>query len=177
MRCSKGITIYIDEVKFYDKPDLRQMWVLKGKEALVNTFRTGRDKVLYYGAYSPSDHNIFVQEVIEETSELTASFLITIRAKYPNRRIDVILDNAPWHFGIYVKTIAKKYKIHLHYLPPYSPDLNPIEPLWDWVRTEVTINQDYPSFVDKKNSLNGFFIQINERPLEIESRLVKKFEN
>ena len=177
MRSHKGLTIYVDEVKFYDKPDLRKMLVLKGKEALVNTFRTGRDKVLYYGAYSPQDQNIIVQEVNEETSELTASFFITIRAKYPNKRLDIILDNAPWHYGNEVRKIAKKYKIHLHYLPPYSPDLNPIEPLWEWVRTEVTINQDYPSFMEKKNVLNLFFTRVIDRPLEIESRLVKKFEN
>ena len=60
MRSPKGITIFLDEVKFYDKPDLRKMWVLKGKEALVSTFRTGRDKVLYYGAYCPKFKDVVV---------------------------------------------------------------------------------------------------------------------
>jgi hypothetical protein len=47
MRSPNSLTFYIDQVKFYDKPDLREMWVLKGKEALVKTFRTGREKSFF----------------------------------------------------------------------------------------------------------------------------------
>jgi len=175
MRSPNSLTFYIDQTKFYDKPDLRSMWVLKGKEALVKTFRTGREKVIYYGAYCFQNKDILVHEELEETSEITASFLISIRAQYPHKRLDIILDNAPWHYGSEVKRIAKRYKIHLHYLPPYSPDLNPIESLWNWAQSEVTVNQDYPSFYDKKENLNSFFTNLSERPVEIETRMVRNF--
>ena len=175
IRSPNSLTFYIDEVKFYDKPDLRAMWVLKGHDALVKTFRTGREKVIFYGAYCFENQDILVQDVLEETSELTASFLITIRAHYPHRRLDVILDNAPWHYGSEVKRIAKIYRINLHYLPPYSPDLNPIEALWDWVKDEVTVNQDYPSFNKKKEKLNDFFTNVVLKPMEIETRMARAY--
>ena len=175
LRSPNSLTFFIDEVKFYDKPDLRAMWVLKGQEALVKTFRTGREKVIFYGSYCLETQQIIVHDELEETSELTASFLITIRAHNPHKRLDVILDNAPWHYGSEVKRIAKLYKVHLHYLPAYSPDLNPIESLWDWVKDEVTVNQDYSSFNAKKEKLNEFFITVNLKPIEVESRLVASY--
>jgi transposase len=42
----------------------------------------------------------------------------------------VIMDNAPWHKGIEIKEIIEKTGAKLLYLPPYSPDLNPIEHAW-----------------------------------------------
>lgn len=42
----------------------------------------------------------------------------------------VIMDNAPWHKGDEIKTIIEKTGAKLVFLPPYSPDLNPIEHAW-----------------------------------------------
>ncbi len=114
------------------------MWVLKGQEATVPTFRSGRQKMIVYGVYNEACSYLHVEEVLEETSETTASIFITLRAAFPHRRLDVVLDNARWHYRAEVKRIAKEYRIHLHYLPAYSPDLNSIEPLWQWVREKAT---------------------------------------
>lgn len=42
----------------------------------------------------------------------------------------VILDNATFHKSDYLKEIADRNRIELLFLPPYSPELNPIEKLW-----------------------------------------------
>lgn len=42
----------------------------------------------------------------------------------------VVLDNATFHKSVYLKEIALKHGITLLFLPPYSPELNPIEKLW-----------------------------------------------
>lgn len=176
LRSKNGLTFFIDQVKFYDKPDLRDKWVLKGVEATIITHRSGREKVIFYGAFCPQNQYIYTEEVIEETNEVTASFLITLRAQFPKRRLDVVLDNAPWHFGDDIRRIAKTYNIHLHYLPPYSPDLNPIEPLWKWARQKVTVNYDYNTFAEKKESLFDFFQKVSLEKEEIKRRLVMKFQ-
>ena len=46
-------------------------------------------------------------------------------------RLVVIWDNAPCHTAKVVKAKAAELGIELVYLPGYSPDLNPIERLWD----------------------------------------------
>ena len=53
-------------------------------------------------------------------------------------RLVVIWDNAPCHIAKVVTAHAEELGIELVFLPGYSPDLNPIERLWDWMREEVT---------------------------------------
>ena len=130
--------------------------------------------MLMYGAYSPQIRSIHVEEVLEETSEITASFFMTLRILYPHRRLDIVLDNARWHYGNELRRIARRYAIHLHYLPTYSPDLNAIEPLWKWARQEITYNTDYPSFPAKKHALNTFFHTVAVQPAALYARLVRR---
>ena len=54
-------------------------------------------------------------------------FLKKIREANPDKRIVIILDNFRTHHAKKVKEEAEKMNIALVYLPPYSPDLNPIE--------------------------------------------------
>ncbi len=46
------------------------------------------------------------------------------------KRICLILDNYSVHKSAFIKKIAEILNIRLIYLPPYSPQLNPIEQLW-----------------------------------------------
>ena len=62
-----GLTVYIDEAKFYDKPDLRSMWVLKGHPAEVVTYRSGRKKIITYGAFCPQNTLLYTEVVPEQT--------------------------------------------------------------------------------------------------------------
>ena len=59
------------------------------------------------------------------------------RAGLPGKVV-VIWDNAPCHVAKVVTGQAEELGIELVNLPGYSPDLNPIERLWDWMREEVT---------------------------------------
>jgi hypothetical protein len=86
-----------------------------------------------------------VEEVLEETSEMSASLLITVRARFPYRRLDVVLDHAPWHYGAAVVRIARLSHLPLHYLPASSPAVNLLAPLWEWVREEPTSNYESAS--------------------------------
>lgn len=55
----------------------------------------------------------------------------------------IILDNARYHHAISLRPLLEKYKrvLRLDYLPPYSPELNPIERVWKLVRKNSTHNQ------------------------------------
>ena len=65
----------------------------------------------------------------------------------------VILDNARYHHARALQPWLNKYKksIELMFLPPYSPDLNPIERVWKLTRRLCTHNQyfkDLSALVD-----------------------------
>jgi len=66
------------------------------------------------------------------------SFLRKMREANPEKRIVIILDNFRTHHARKVREEAEKLNISLVYLPPYSPDLNPIENVWKSVKRAVS---------------------------------------
>ena len=66
------------------------------------------------------------------------AFLRKIRGANPEKRIVIILDNFSTHHAERVREEAEKLNISLVYLPPYSPDLNPIENVWKSVKRAVS---------------------------------------
>jgi len=61
-------------------------------------------------------------------------------------------------------------------LPAYSPDLNPIEGLWKWMREEVTRNHCYNSVRELFGACKAFIARINANPIQLISRLWPRFE-
>ncbi|SBT15542.1 hypothetical protein VCE7224_04341 [Vibrio celticus] len=66
-----------------------------------------------------------------------------MRERYPlEHKLHLILDGAGYHRSELVRDAAFVLNIELHYLPPYSPNLNPIERLWK-VMNEYSRNNVY----------------------------------
>ena len=90
-------------------------------------------------------------------------------------RLVLIWDNAPCHVAKLV-TAAARLGMDLVKLPGYSPDLNPIERLWDWMREEVTRGFCHQSAADLIAAGQAFIERINRDPIALVDRLWPKFE-
>ncbi len=75
---------------------------------------------------------------------------LLLNYKKNRRRIHVILDNSGYHHAILLQPWLEKHsdEIFLDFLPPYSPELNPIERVWKLTRKLRTHNQ-YFSTIEK----------------------------
>lgn len=61
-----------------------------------------------------------------------------IKARTEGKTVAIILDNASYHKSKVVKKyLAENSSIRLFYLPSYSPEYNPIERVWKWVKPHV----------------------------------------
>lgn len=61
----------------------------------------------------------------------------------------MVIDNASIHKGLEIYDIAEAFKINIIYLPPYSPDLNPIEKVWANFKNILRrIRHKYSAFKD-----------------------------
>ena len=81
-----------------------------------------------------------------------------IKDAYPEaKKIHIILDQAGYHRSQLTQDKAKTIGIELHYLPPYSPNLNPIERLWKVMNEEVRNNVFFESAKMFRKSIVGFF--------------------
>ncbi len=59
----------------------------------------------------------------------------------------IVLDNATFHKKSILPDLAKRYGCEILFLPPYSPDLNPIENKWAWIKHKLrSILSDFDSF-------------------------------
>jgi len=67
-----------------------------------------------------------------------ACFLCDIRNKNPENTIVLVWDNAKAHLSRLVKITAQLLDVILVFLPPYSPDLNPIEFIWKGIKKELS---------------------------------------
>jgi putative transposase len=78
---------------------------------------------------------------IHTKTEDFCQFLAEVRNRNSNNRICLVLDNFATHKAKLVKNKAKELNIELIYLPPYSPDLNPIEYLWKSIKRIISISE------------------------------------
>jgi transposase len=86
-------------------------------------------KLNVLGLYALNGQSV-VEFKEDSKKESFASFLYDIRRENPWQPIMLILDNYSTHKARLVRETARLLGITLVYLPPYSPDLNPIELVW-----------------------------------------------
>uniref|UniRef100_UPI0018E2CF59 transposase n=1 Tax=Psychromonas sp. Urea-02u-13 TaxID=2058326 RepID=UPI0018E2CF59 len=70
--------------------------------------------------------------------------------------IHLVLDGAGYHLSHLVIQKAKDLGITLHYLPPYSPNLNPIERLWKVMNEHARNNRYFATAKAFRESINSF---------------------
>ena len=89
--------------------------------------------------------------------ESVMDFLREIRYRNPFNHILMILDNFPAHRTVNVAMTAEILDIELIFLPPYSPQLNPIEEIWKSIKKVVSrtfmVSQEMMIDTVKTNSL------------------------
>ena len=66
------------------------------------------------------------------------TFLKALSEQYTDDQVLLICDGAPWHKS---KTLSVPNNIHLQYIPPYTPEMNPIEQVWREIRTDGFRNE------------------------------------
>jgi len=74
----------------------------------------------------------------DSKKESVCEFLGEIRSKNPTKPIVIILDNFRSHRANITFEFAKNNGIELVFLPPYSPELNPIEFIWKSIKKVVS---------------------------------------
>ena len=154
-------------------PVLGKTWAKKGKTPKIKV--TGnRGGFCVTSAISPAGRMVFRIENHTIHAEDHIDFLKQIMKQHPYRKIIVVEDNAKPHIAKEVKDFVRnnKIKIAVYYLPTYSPDLNPDEKVWKYLKTvklkahQARNKKEFKPLVQAKmqsiqkrpNTIKSFFI-------------------
>ena len=130
-----------DEVHFQRHSTLIRMWSLVGRQPRVVSAST-REKVGFLGAINLKTGCLLTKTAPVFNADTFGEFIEHLLGRTQGK-IFLILDNARWHRAKALKQffIKNQHRIVRVYLPPYSPELNPIERVWRITRRLVTHNR------------------------------------
>lgn len=93
-------------------------------------------------------------------------FLDELSSRHPDDRIVMVMDGAGWHRS---QTLKAPSNIYLLKLPPYAPELNPIENVWDELREKFFHNRVFDSLDALEDQLALGLKTLEENPQTLTS--------
>lgn len=149
----------LDEVHFQRATSLIRTWAVKGNQPKIISAST-RQKVGFFGAINIKTGQLLTQQSDVFNAETFHQFLCYLLNRTQGK-ILLILDNARYHHARDLKPFFTEYKkrFQREFLPPYSPELNPIERIWRITRRKITHNRYFPVLEDLKSAVLSQFIQ------------------
>ena len=157
--------MFEDEAAFREDPTIYYSWFRRGSRSKVPTF--GRRNTQHvYGAISiPYARFSYHRADTCNTSSHQRFLEMLVRKFYP-QKIFLIEDNARYHknYDMLDWYEAHRQEIEPWFLPPYSPELNPMEPVWGYVRREGTHNRFFHNVSELLSSVKTIFRRIQYHP-------------
>lgn len=97
-----------------------------------------RGKKTLFGALSLRTQKFFWKQADKGNATYFREFLLQLHQAHPNKKLVLILDNGPIHRAGCIARFAERHPwLKLYYLPAYSPEYNPIERFWKWLKKVV----------------------------------------
>lgn len=133
--------MFQDEARFGRITEIKRCWAPKGIRP-VGQYQMVREYTYTYAAASPKEGEL-VSLVLPDANCVSMNiFLEEVSSRYTEENILMFMDSASWHRANDLKIPSN---IDLLFLPPYSPELNPIENLWKEVRQKWFDNKVFKS--------------------------------
>ena len=166
---------FADSVHPQHQTHLAYGWIPAGERRGMPT-TASQKRLSFMGGICLRGHKFFYQQTSEVNAESIASFLVELRNRHPEKCvIHLIWDNAGYHRDEGIQSFAQGLAIKLHYLPPYSPNLNPIERLWKLMHESVSYNKYYETFSEFTEATIDFLKGIGRKKTILGSRITDNF--
>ena len=152
--------LFMDAVHPTQATKLSYGWIRTGQTKHVET--TGsRTRLNIVGAIQLGNIAESITAQYETINgESIIDFMTKLRGQYGSKTVHLILERSGYHRSMLVAEKAIELNIKIHFLPPYSPNLNPIERLWKVMNEKVRNNRFFKSSKDFKEAINRFFDDI-----------------
>lgn len=155
-----------------DYQAIQKTWFIKGQQKKIPTYGK-HSGVKLMGVLNYETGCIYCEEHEKYDAEVFLNFLENVLSKYQTGTLVIVLDNARIHHAKLIQPFLEqnKSRLTLVFLPPYSPNLNLIEGLWGWLKSNVVNNVFYSKVDEIRIAVNSFLDTINKVPQQIIDRL------
>lgn len=122
-----------------------------------------RDYKFYYSSH-PSKEGMKAHHV--------GGFLDRLMGREQGKEVYIIWDNSPTHKAI-AEEYERKYRgrLHLLFLPPYSPEFDPQENIWCWLKTYCARNRAYSTVKELSAWIGKFQVYTYNTPSRVRKRV------
>lgn len=136
-------------------------WFFKGRRRRIKS-KIGYKNFYLYSAVDINKVDDFSLILPNVNSANMKLFLEKLSQAYPEDKLILIMDGVGWHKS---KTVGEYENIHIIYLPPYSPELNPIEKLQPYIKSKILTNKIYKTIKDLEDNLCEFYKTLTQDDL------------
>ena len=141
-----------DEARFGQQNTTTRLWARKGTRP--RAIRQQQfDYAHFFGAVCPETGDTEALIVPYLSKDIMRQHLSQIAQRTKaGRHAVVVMDGAGWH----TPDIADEFtNLSIIKLPPYSPELNPIEQVWSWLRQHYLANRNFQCYEDIVNACSN----------------------
>lgn len=128
---------FVDETRPQNTANTVRVWSFEKVRSIKNTTKFGANTIGFYAINGNS-----VKEFLQDSKATSiAQFLESIKsANQEYKSVIIVIDNFASHRSKLVRDKAKELGLFLVFLPPYSPDLNPIEFIWKSIKRILSLS-------------------------------------
>jgi transposase len=147
-----------DEVRMDQEAIIRKAWLQKGERTIVKVNRK-KESQSYIGFLNQKTFQCELFEMDRQKSSEVLKACRQFLSNHPNKKICIVWDNAPFHKSKEIREELKKggilEQVHLIAMPPYAPDNNPIEHVWNTTKQTIA-NIQRDTFEQTKQAFSDF---------------------
>jgi len=126
-----------DESRFSSETNRVTSWSASGTSVVYSGYRYGTS-LNCFGSINLKTGNLISSFHDRGNAEATIEHFKAVRSHYDdNIPLAFFIDNASWHKTLKVREYCEQNKITLLFLPPYSPEYNPIERVWSFLKSKI----------------------------------------
>ena len=112
------------------------------------------------------DGELIVTDAPRKTAMALTAHLDAVAARFPAVEVAVIMDNVGIHHAAATRAwLATRPRVHLLFLPRYSPNDNAQERVWGWLRADVCRNRAFPDLAAKRAAAREFLAALSPAAL------------
>jgi transposase len=154
---------FLDESHFTNEPYVQRGWFRKGKQVKIPS-PSKRQSTTRFGALHLKTQKSYWKQAPRGTSKRFLAFLHQLHQRFPDVLMGLILDHAKMHKSRAVKRFVQQHDwVALEHLAPSSPEYNPIERFWKWLKATVYGATAFETIAEVLHKVRQIIWHYNER--------------